>query len=59
MKRKKRIDTRPLNQRVKKYPYVIGEDGIKRNLIQRLKIPNKIRFPENEDENDTNKKTDK
>jgi len=46
MKRKKRVDTRPLDQRVKKIPYVIDQDGKKRNLTQKIKIPKKIRFPE-------------
>jgi len=49
MKGKKRVDTRPLDQRVKKIPYVIDQDGKKRNLTQKIKIPKKIRFPDNDE----------
>lgn len=48
-KKKKRVDTRPLDQRVKKLPSVIGQDGKKRYLIPKLKIPKKIRFPKNDE----------
>lgn len=48
-KRKKRVDTRPLNQRVKNIPYMIVGRR-KQYLKQRLRIPNKIRFPKTEDE---------
>lgn len=48
-KRKKRVDTRPLDQRVKNVPYmIIGKK--KQYLIQKLRIPKKLRFPKTEDE---------
>jgi len=52
MKRKKRVDTRPLDQRVKKIPYVYDQDGKKHNLTQKIKIPKKVRFSKVEDENE-------
>jgi len=51
-KRKKRVDTRPLDQRGKKIPYEYGQDGKIHYLTQKIKIAKKIRFPKIEDENE-------
>lgn len=51
MKRKKRIDTRPLNVRVKSKPYEFI-NGKKVYLSQKLKMKMSIRFPKKDNEND-------